>query len=87
MKRFLLYALHMVRQCIVGNYGVQNLVRLTEPERNFAEKFAPFIHHGNALEIQELLENAHRDIAGNVNGKLVFLDLSARVSLLLRKPA
>jgi DNA polymerase-3 subunit delta' len=87
MKRFLLYALHMVRQCIVGNYGVQNLVRLTEPERKFAEKFAPFIHHRNALDIQELLENAHRDIAGNVNGKLVFLDLSARVSLLLRKPA
>jgi DNA polymerase-3 subunit delta' len=71
----------------VGNYGVQNLVRLTEPERKFAEKFAPFIHHRNALDIQELLENAHRDIAGNVNGKLVFLDLSARVSLLLRKPA
>tara|TARA_B100000767_G_scaffold7572_2_gene7494 strand:+ start:2601 stop:3728 length:1128 start_codon:yes stop_codon:yes gene_type:complete len=87
MKRFLLYALHMVRQCIVGNYGAQSLVRLTVPERKFAEKFAPFIHHGNAIEIQQLLENAHHDIAGNVNGKLVFLDLSARVSLLLRKPA
>jgi DNA polymerase-3 subunit delta' len=59
---------------------------LTPAERTFAEKFAPFIHHGNAIEIQQLLENAHRDIAGNVNGKLVFLDLSAQVSLLLRKP-
>jgi len=85
MKRFLRYALHMVRQCIVGNYGAQSLVRLTEKERAFAEKFAPFIHHANVLELQELLESAHRDIAGNVNGKLVFMDLSARVNILLRR--
>ena len=87
MKRFLKYALHMVRQCIVGNYGAMSLVRLTPSERSFAEKFAPFIHHGNVLELQDLLEKAHQDIAGNVNGKLVFLDLSARVNILLRMAA
>ena len=85
MKRFLRYALHMLRQCIVGNYGAQTLVRLTETERQFAQKFAPFIHHGNVLDMQELLERAHRDIAGNVNGKLVFMDISARLNILLRK--
>ena len=53
MKRFVRYALHMLRQCIVGNYGAQSLVRLTEAERQFAAKFAPFIHHGNVLEMQE----------------------------------
>lgn len=84
MKRFLRYGLHMVRQCIVGNYGAQSLVRLTEAERKFAEKFAPFIHHGNVLDLQEQIEIAHRDIAGNVNGKLVFMDLSAQVNILLR---
>ena len=86
MKRFLRYALHMVRQCIVGNYGAHTLVRLTDQERAFAQKFAPFIHHGNVLEMQELLETAHRDISGNVNGKLVFMDLSARMNNLLRVP-
>lgn len=85
MKRFLRYALHMLRQCIVGNYGGQTLVRLTETERQFAQKFAPFIHHGNVLEMQEMLERAHRDITGNVNGKLVFMDISARLNILLRK--
>jgi DNA polymerase-3 subunit delta' len=85
MKRFLRYALHMVRQCIVGNYGAQSLVRLTEAERQFAQKFAPFIHHGNVLEMQTMLEKAHRDISGNVNGKLVFMDISAQLSILLRK--
>jgi DNA polymerase-3 subunit delta' len=85
MKRFLRYALHMVRQCIVGNYGAQSLVRLTETERQFAQKFAPFIHHGNVLEMQAMLEKAHRDISGNVNGKLVFMDISAQLNILLRK--
>ena len=87
MKRFIRYALHMIRQCIVGNYGAQSLVRLTESEREFTTKFAPFIHHGNVLEMQEVLEHAHRDIAGNVNGKLIFMDISARLNILLRKPA
>lgn len=85
MKRFIRYALHMVRQCIVGNYGAQSLVRLTERERQFAQKFAPFIHHGNVLEMQSMLEKAHRDISGNVNGKLVFMDISAQLNILLRK--
>lgn len=85
MKRFLIYALHMVRQCIVGNYGAMDLVRLTAKERAFAEKFAPFIHHGNVLKMQEELEMAHRDVSGNVNGKLVFLDLSVRLNILLHR--
>jgi len=85
MKRFLLYAMHMVRQCIVGNYGAMELVRLTAKERAFAEKFAPFIHHGNVAQMFTELEQAHRDIAGNVNGKLVFMDLSVRMNLLLRR--
>jgi DNA polymerase-3 subunit delta' len=85
MKRFLLYAMHMVRQCIVGNYGAMDLVRLTAKERAFAEKFAPFIHHGNVSQMFKELEQAHRDIAGNVNGKLVFMDLSVRMNLLLRR--
>lgn len=85
MKRFFIYSMHMVRQCIVGNYGAMELVRLTAEERNFAEKFAPFIHHDNVIPLQALLEKAHGDVAGNVNGRLVFLDLSVQVNILLRK--
>ena len=58
MKRFFIYSMHMVRQCIVGNYGALELVRLTDEERGFAEKFAPFIHHDNVVALQALLEKA-----------------------------
>lgn len=84
-KRFLTYALHMVRQCILGNYGADPLVRLTEGETVFLSKFQKYIHEKNVVSLQSLLEEAHSDISGNVNAKVVFLDLSIQVHILLRK--
>jgi DNA polymerase-3 subunit delta' len=86
-KRFLHYALHLVRQSIVGHYGAKELVRLTPAEHAFLAKFSTFIHHDNVMALREALEEAHSDVAGNVNGKLVFVDLSLRVHRLLRLPA
>lgn len=86
-KRFLHYALHLVRQSIVGHFGAKSLVRLTQPEQSFLANFSKFIHHDNVLELRQALEDAHGDVAGNVNGKLVFVDLSLRVHRLLRTPA
>ena len=86
-KRFLHYALHLVRQSIVGHYGAKELVRLTSAESAFLTKFSKFIHHDNVMALREALEEAHSDVAGNVNGKLVFVDLSLRVHRLLRLPA
>ncbi len=85
-KQFLAYALHMVRQCIVGNYGAAVAVRLRASERGFAEKFAPYIHHGNVVDMQMELEKAARDVTGNVYGRTVFLDLSMRMMELLHRP-
>lgn len=86
-KRFLHYALHLVRQSIVGHYGAKELVRLTPAESAFLTKFSKFIHHDNVMALREALEEAHSDVAGNVNGKLLFVDLSLRVHRLLRLPA
>ena len=86
-KRFLHYALHLVRQSIVGHYGAKELVRLTPAEGAFLTKFSKFIHHDNVMALREALEEAHSDVAGNVNGKLVFVDLSLRVHRMLRLPA
>ena len=85
-KQFLAYALHMVRQCIVGNYGAKSAVRLRAAEAGFARKFAAFIHHGNVVDMQSILERAAREVAGNVYGRTVFLDLSMRMMELLRRP-
>lgn len=84
-KRFLTYALHMVRQCILGNYGADPLARLTEGETVFLSKFQKYIHEKNVVSLRYLLEEAHSDISGNVNAKVVFFDLSIQVHILLRK--
>ena len=82
-KRFLHYATHLVRQSILGHYGAYELMRLTEEERDFLKKFSRFIHHDNVLALREALEEAYADVAGNVNGKVVFVDLSLKVNRLL----
>jgi DNA polymerase-3 subunit delta' len=59
---------------------------LRASERRFAEKFAPYIHHGNVVDMQVELEKAARDVTGNVYGRTVFLDLSMRMMELLHRP-
>ena len=68
-----------MRQSILGHYGTHELLRLTEAERGFLDKFSRFIHHDNVLA-REALEAAYADVAGNVNGKVVFVDLSLKVN-------
>lgn len=78
-QQFLAYALHFVRQCIVSNYGRQDLARFTSEESGFAAKFSPFIHHGNVLKITEFLNEASHDVSANLHGKILFMDLSLKI--------
>ncbi len=84
-KRFLSYTLHFFRQCIVNNYGQHELARFTRDERTFANRFAPFINHKNVMAMSDLINEAIRDVDGNANGKLVFLDLSLKLHSELRR--
>lgn len=84
-KRFLSYTLHFFRQCIVNNYGENDLARFTRDEQAFASRFAPFINHKNVMSMSDLINDAIRDVDGNANGKLVFLDLSLKLHSELRR--
>ena len=83
-KEFIQYGLHMVRECLIYNFGPNQLQRLNEHELLFCKKFAPFINENNAESIIEEFELAFRHIARNANTKIVFMDLSLRLVLLLR---
>lgn len=74
LKQFLTYSLHMIRQCILGNYaGVENR-KLNDGENAFAQKFAPFINHTNVIQVYEHLSKAEADIGRNGYAKIVLLD-------------
>ena len=82
-KAFLQYALHMVRESLVRNFASNDLQRLSGEEQEFTKKFSPFIHENNVLELIEVFEKAHYDIVRNASAKILFMDLSLQLVLLL----
>lgn len=83
-KDFLKYALHLIRQCSLANYGVEDLVTLKGDERVFMQKFALFVNHINLENYIELFDNARKHIDRNANARILFTDLSYRILMLLK---
>lgn len=83
-KDFLKYALHMVRQCALFNYGVEELVKIKGEERVFMQKFSPFINNENLEDYIELFTEARQNIDRNANAKILFTDLSYKLLVFLK---
>ena len=74
------------RQALLLNYNAGNLVFLQPKTPGFKlEKFAPFIHGGNIMEINDELNTAIYHIERNGNSKIVLTDLSIKLTRLLHK--
>ncbi len=86
-KMFLSYVLHLLRENLMLHLfrADAKKVRLTEEEYGFSGKFSDFVHPGNIGDLSALLEEAWVHIAGNVYGKLVFMDVSLKLNKLLKK--
>lgn len=83
-KQFLSYSLHIFRESLIQNFGDTSLNRVSSNENKFLEKFAPFIHGANCIEIIELFNDAIYHIERNANPKILFLDVSLKLTKLLR---
>jgi DNA polymerase III subunit delta' len=83
-KQFLNYGLHVFRESLITNYGNDELSRVTNNEAGFLNNFAPYIHGANCIEIIELFNDASYHIERNVNPKILFLDVSLKLTKLLR---
>lgn len=87
-KKFLKYCLAVMRQAMLLNYNVKELVYMRIHIDGFQlEKFAPFIHERNILPIVNELEEAIYHIERNGNSKIILTDLSIRLTRLLHKRA
>ncbi|NNC69592.1 MAG: DNA polymerase III subunit delta', partial [Flavobacteriaceae bacterium] len=85
-KNFLQYCLEFFRQAMLKNYRADELVFLEPQLSNFSlEKFAPFVHSGNILEITNELNDAIYHIERNANAKIILLDLSIKLTRLLHQ--
>jgi len=77
---FLQYALHLLRQSVLKNYASSDLLRVSVQESEFLSKFARFITGKNIMGFHTLLSQSHYYIERNGNAKLIFTNLSFKVS-------
>ncbi len=87
-KQFLLFALGLIRQAMLINYGASQLAYMRIHLDGFQlEKFSPYIHENNIGSIVSELENAIYHVERNGNSKIIFTDLSIKLTRLLHKAA
>ncbi|WP_178991333.1 DNA polymerase III subunit [Winogradskyella schleiferi] len=85
-KKFLAFCLNYFRQALLLNYKADELVYLEPKSDDFKlEKFAPFVHDSNIMEISEELQDAIYHIERNGNSKIILTDLSIKLTRLLHK--
>lgn len=84
-KNFLSYCQHLIRENFIYRFQTPELNYMNTEEAGFAIKFAPFVNERNVFELMEELAKAERHISQNVNAKMVFFDLSLRLTVLIKK--
>lgn len=85
-KQFLAYALDVVRDCLLMQFGEKGMVRLSGEELAFVEKFSPFVHGANGERFMEELNKCYTHIERNGSPKIIFMDMSFRLNELLNVP-
>ena len=78
-KRLLDYCQRMIRENFILNFREDEMVYMSQAERNFSVRFSPFVNERNIFGIMEELSEAQRHIEQNVNAKMVFFDMSLRM--------
>jgi DNA polymerase-3 subunit delta' len=84
-KQFLQYGLEIFRDSLMYNFGERNLVRLAGQEKEFLEKFAPFVNQRNYEKLVEEFNSNYYYIERNANPKILFMDLLLKTNELINK--
>ena len=84
-KNFLAYCQHLIRENFMYRFQAPELNYMNFDEAGFAVKFAPFINERNVFDIMEELAKAELHVVQNVNAKMVFFDLSLKLTVLIKR--
>lgn len=82
-KQFITYSLAVFRDAIMYNFGEKTLVKLSGSEKQFLEKFAPFINQKNYQLLAEEFNSNYYFIERNANPKILFMDLLLKTNDLI----
>lgn len=84
-KSLLNYFLTILRENFVYNLKVRDLTFMNDQEEEFSKRFSPFINERNILELTEVFETAFAQIGMNGNPRIIFTDVSFKITKLIRK--
>ena len=56
------------------------MLKVTNQEKNFLEKFAPFVNEENTIIIAEQLEKVNVNLERNGSSKILFFELSLQMT-------
>ncbi|HLN54207.1 MAG TPA: hypothetical protein VK212_10900 [Lentimicrobium sp.] len=76
MKRFLQYALRIVRYCTLTNFNVAPFINIEGEEKKFVTDFSKFINPSNIHLFQQEFNDAIFHVERNANGSILFMDIS-----------
>lgn len=84
-KSFLLYGMKLLRENFISNLKNNELIFMSDDEKEFSKRFSPFINERNIIPLSELFEEAFTHISMNGNARIVFTDVAFKVTKLIRK--
>lgn len=83
-KSFLKYSMNMLRENFIANLKRPEINYMDDQEKGFSERFSPFINERNIIIFSDEFERAYRDVSQNGNPRLIFLDLSLKITKMIR---
>lgn len=84
-RAFLAYCQHLVRENFVRRFQSDDLNYLRPDEAAFSARFSPYVNERNVFDFAAELADAERHITQNGNAKMIFFDLTLRITVLLKK--
>ena len=85
-KQFLLFSIELFRQALLVQYDLSELTSY-KPRGNFdISRFSNYVHNGNIHLIISELESAYVHIERNGSAKMVFSDLSLKLTRYIHRP-
>ena len=84
-KELLDYGLRIIRNALLFNNNLAEIVMLPDDEKKFNANFAPFVNAANLAQIADLFEEAIRQIERNGNAQIIFTDVSFKMVVLLKR--
>ena len=85
-KQFLLFSIDLFRQALLIKYGVSELTSY-RPKGNFEfSRFSNYVHNGNIHLIISELESAYLHVERNGSAKMIFSDLSLKLTRHIHNP-